>query len=88
VKIKLNIRDKMIEIGLWDKNDPRDPSKEIEPAWEVVEKWKDWCQLERCMCHKPKLWMCRFNPDNGFAEAKTVTEAICKAALKAKGVEI
>ncbi|MHC4510774.1 MAG: hypothetical protein ACYTAO_17765 [Planctomycetota bacterium] len=30
------MREQMIQMGLWDADDPRDPSKHIEAAWEVV----------------------------------------------------
>ena len=76
-----------------------EPSTDIAAAWEVVEKIKDTnmdsykygansFELSRNRPMQPsRLYACRFNSNNnGYSYAETASLAICRAALKAVGV--
>lgn len=83
----------------WRVVDPFPYSTDIAAAWEVVEKIKDTnmdsykygansFELSRNRPMQPsRLYACRFNSNNnGYSYAETASLAICRAALKAVGV--
>lgn len=57
-------------------------SENMQQAWQVVEKMGGFVQLT----HENDKWYCGFTVVDSV-DAPTPTEAICKAALLAKGVE-
>lgn len=83
------MRQAMIDAGLWDANDPRDPTWDKAAIWEVVEKMKsngynfysEWSNDNRTT---PDPWAMFMKPDGYMdynATAPTMPLAICRAAL-------
>jgi len=81
-------RQALIDAGLWDSKDERDPSQDITAAWQVLEKFKadGWAvEVQWEIMDGGGDWFCALDNSHkewyGFAE--TAMLAICRAALKA-----
>lgn len=91
----VSMREAMIAAGLWPVDDPRDPSKEIGAAWEVVEKFRCGVGEEHAaaviemvvsdVCTVDDCYCKIYGPS--IAEVEAIADqmplAICRAALVA-----
>jgi hypothetical protein len=96
----MSIRQQLIDAGLWDADDSRDPTESMDAAWQVVEKMHDAyrCAVvvgfvnpaagDYAYCSIAGGWLEYATFDcTASARADTAPLAICHATLKAVGVE-
>lgn len=86
------MRELLVQVGLWPVDDPRDPSRSLEAAWQVVEKLQinEWC-IDVYGLNSRGEWSVSMyalgQPLGGLpvvmVSASTAPLAICLAALKA-----